>query len=129
MIRYLKKYPLSLLITAIILYLSFFTPPKTDMEEIPYIDKLVHICMYGGLCLFIWIEYLCSHQAMNLRRIIIGGIILPIALSGVIEWFQGYCTENRSGDWADLIANMIGVFLAALVGHYILRPYLWKRKG
>mgnify|MGYP006914993244 CR=1 FL=1 len=46
--HYIWNYPLSLLTVIIICYLSFFTPPKTDMEEIPYIDKIVHICMYGG---------------------------------------------------------------------------------
>ena len=44
MLYYFRKYPVSLIIVAIIFYLSFFTPPKTDMEEIPYIDKVVHIC-------------------------------------------------------------------------------------
>ena len=47
MLHYLKKYPLSLVITAIILYLSFFKPPQTEINEIPYIDKVVHTCMYG----------------------------------------------------------------------------------
>lgn len=40
--HYIWNYPLSLLAVIIICYLSFFTPPKTDMEEIPYIDKIVH---------------------------------------------------------------------------------------
>lgn len=128
MLHYLKKYPLSLVITAIILYLSFFKPPQTDMNEIPYIDKVVHICMYGGLCLFIWIEYLRSHKVLNRTRMIIGGIVLPIVLSGFIEYIQGQCTETRSGDWDDLGANILGVLLAALVGHYILRP-LFKAKA
>lgn len=43
MLYYFRKYPVSLIIVAIIFYLSFFTPPKTDVEEIPYIDKVVHI--------------------------------------------------------------------------------------
>ena len=124
MLHYLKKYPLSLIITAIILYLSFFKPPQTDINEIPYIDKVVHTCMYGGLCLFIWIEYLRSHKTLNRTRMIIGGIVLPIVLSGFIEYIQSQCTETRSGDWADLAANIVGVLLAALVGHYIIRPYL-----
>ena len=124
MLHYLKKYPLSLIITAIILYLSFFKPPQTEINEIPYIDKVVHTCMYGGLCLFIWIEYLRSHKTLNRTRMIIGGIVLPIVLSGFIEYIQSQCTETRSGDWADLAANIVGVLLAALVGHYIIRPYL-----
>jgi hypothetical protein len=58
---------------------------------------------------------------------LVGGIILPIALSGIIELLQSYCTEHRGGDWLDFAANSLGVLLAALVGHYILRPLFWKR--
>ena len=36
MLYYFRKYPVSLIIVAIIFYLSFFTPPKTDMEAVSY---------------------------------------------------------------------------------------------
>ena len=128
MIQYLKKYPLTWLTIAIILYLSFFKPPQTDMKEIPGIDKLAHICMYSGLCFILWIEYLRTHSAIHWKRIIIGGILLPIAFSGGIELAQSYLTEHRGGDWLDLTANTTGVLLAALVGYYILRPIIWKKR-
>ena len=128
MIQYLKKYPLTWLTIATILYLSFFKPPQTDMEEIPGIDKLVHICMYGGLCFLLWIEYLRTHSVIHWKRIIIGGILLPVAFSGSIELAQSYLTEHRGGDWLDLAANTTGVVLAALVGYYILRPIIWKKR-
>ena len=47
MLYYFRRYPLSLVIMAVIFYLSFFTPPKSNLEEIPNIDKLVHVCMEG----------------------------------------------------------------------------------
>ena len=128
MLYYLKKYPLTWLVIVTILYLSFFKPPQTNMEEIPGIDKLVHICMYGGLCLLIWIEYLRAHRTIHCWKIAIGGIVIPILFSGSIEIMQSYCTEHRGGDWLDLVANTIGVILAALVGNYILRPIIWKSK-
>ena len=128
MIQYLKKYPLTWLTIATILYLSFFKPPQTDMEEIPGIDKIVHICMYGGLCFVLWIEYLRTHSVIHWKRIIIGGILLPIACSGSIELAQSYLTEHRGGDWLDLAANTTGVVLAALIGYYILRPIIWKKR-
>ena len=128
MIQYLKKYPLTWLTIATILYLSFFKPPQTDMEEIPGIDKIVHICMYGGLCFLLWIEYLRTHSVIHWKRIIIGAILLPVAFSGSIELAQSYLTEHRGGDWLDLAANTTGVLLAALIGYYILRPIIWKKK-
>ena len=128
MLHYLKKYPLTWLVIAAILYLSFFKPPQTDMNEIPGIDKLVHICMYGGLCFLIWVEFLRSHRTIQRRKMVIGVILLPILFSGTIELMQSYCTEHRGGDWLDLAANTTGVLLAALVGNYILRPIIWKNK-
>lgn len=123
MLVYIKKYPLSLLIVAIILYLSFFTPPKTDLDEIPNIDKLIHIGMYLGLAGMLWLEYLKSHkQTFNLKHVLIGALLCPILLSGCIEVGQEYLTENRSGDWMDLAANTIGAVLAAIIGYYVLRP-------
>ena len=36
---YLKNYPLSVIIILIICYLSFFTPPKTELDEVANKDK------------------------------------------------------------------------------------------
>ena len=127
MLYYLKKYPLTLIVVATILYLSFFTPPKTEVDNIPGIDKLVHTCMYGGLCLILWIEYLRNHRSIHRMRMFIGGIILPVSLSGIIELLQAYCTTNRGGEWLDFGANTLGVVLAAFVGYHILRPIIWKK--
>ena len=128
MLYYLKKYPLSWTVIAAIFYLSFFKPPQTDMGEIPGIDKLAHICMYGGLGLLQWIEYLRIHSTIDWKKITIGAILLPIALSECIELIQAYGTEHRGGDWLDLAANTTGVLLATLVGYYILRPIFWKKR-
>ena len=128
MLSHLKKYPLSLCIIAVIFYLSFFTPPKTNMEEIPGIDKLAHTCMYGGLCLVIWFEYLRSHQSIHFPKEWLWGIIAPILMSGGIELMQAYCTENRGGEWLDFAANSLGAVLAALIGYNLLRPLMWKKK-
>ena len=112
MLSHLKKYPLSLCIIAAIFYLSFFTPPQTNLGEIPGFDKLVHTCMYGGFCLIIWFEYLRSHRSFNPTKVCIWGIIAPIIMSGIIELMQAHCTENRSGEW---------------LGFNVLRPWMWKK--
>ena len=58
MITYLKRYPLSILVIAAIVYLSFFKPPQTSISEIKNIDKIVHICMYCGLTVILWTEHI-----------------------------------------------------------------------
>lgn len=126
MIQYIKRYPISLFIVAIISYLSFFTPPKTDLNEIPYIDKLVHICMYGGLSTVLWIEYLLHHERLNKRHLLFGAILCPVVMSGCVEILQATCTDTRSGDWIDFAANCTGVAIASILGYYLWRPLIWK---
>ncbi len=128
MVRYLKHYFFSLLVVMIICYLSFFTPPKTELDDVPNIDKLVHTVMYGGLCCVIWLEYLLSHKTLCRKRLVIGNLILPIFMSGVIELLQAYCTTGRSGDWWDFAANSLGVLLAWYVGYWWLPRLIWRHR-
>ena len=62
MLSYIKKYPISLFIILTVIYLSFFKPPKTDLNEIPNLDKLVHVCMYFGMSGMLWLEFLRAHR-------------------------------------------------------------------
>ena len=122
LIRFVRKYPLSLILFAVIWYLSFFTPPKTQLAEVPLIDKWVHIAMYGGTCTVLWIEYLRAHPALHRARLALLAWLAPVLMSGIIELLQEYCTGGRrSGDWLDLLANSIGITLAALLGLAIHR--------
>lgn len=128
MFSYLKKYPFSIIVVATVIYLSLFKPPKTPLNEIQNLDKLIHLCMYMGLSGIIWIEYLRNHsKSFNLKRILVGGALLPILFSGLIEIIQENCTTNRSGEWLDFAANSTGVLLAGLIGYYILRPKFQKK--
>ena len=84
--------------------------------------------MYAGLSGMIWFEYLLSHKrTFRLNHILIGGLLLPVLLSGCIELLQEYCTTYRGGDWMDFAANTLGASLASLVGYYILRPKLIRK--
>ena len=126
MISILKTYPLTLLTVAAICYLSFFTPPQTELNNISNIDKLVHTCMYGGLSIIIWWEYLRKHDTICWKRFIPISVVFPIMMSGIIELLQAYCTTNRSGEWLDFAANSLGVVLAFIAGNFVLRRIMKK---
>ena len=122
MIRYIKQYPVSLCIILMVIYLSFFKPPQTEMDSIPGMDKVVHVCMYLGLSGMLWLEFIRSHRKAHapLWHAWIGALLCPILFSGAIELLQEYCTTYRGGDWLDFAANTTGVLLASLVGRYVL---------
>lgn len=115
-----RKYPITVILTIVIWYLSFFTPPQTRLEGIAFIDKWVHTTMYGGTFTVLWIEYLRKHKALDTKKLILLAWLAPILMSGLIEILQAYCTGGRrSGDWLDLAANAVGVTLAAGIGKII----------
>ena len=117
-----KKYPFSCVLIAAIWYLSLlFEAPETPLNNVLLIDKWVHIVMYGGTFTVLWIEYIRQHQKPDYWKLLFWAFIAPIVMSGIIELLQEYCTEKRSGDWLDLLANAIGVALAVVIGLVLLR--------
>lgn len=118
---YLKRYPLSHLVTAVIIILSLAPIPDVpQLASINLFDKWTHFVMYAGLCLVIWWEYLRQHRTTDWRRVSIGAILLPIILGGLMELGQTYLTTCRSGEWLDFIADSVGVLLALMIANPIL---------
>ncbi len=130
MLYYLKKYPISLTVIAIVIYLSFFKPPTMEITKIPNMDKLVHLCMYGGVSGMLWIEFLRNHRKYDevMWHAWIGAVLCPILMGGAIELLQEYCTTYRGGDWLDFLANSTGVVLATLFAYFVLRPWMLRNK-
>ncbi|MBO4984368.1 MAG: hypothetical protein J6C87_01840 [Bacteroides sp.] len=128
MLYYIKKYPLSLLVILAVIYLSFFKPPSLNSEllKIPHLDKLVHLCMYGGLSGMLWLEFLRAHRKDDtpLWHAWIGATLCPLFFSGVVELLQEYCTIHRGGDWLDFLANATGVLCATLIAYFGLRRWI-----
>ena len=122
LLQTIKKYPVSSVLFAIIWYLSFFTPPQTELNDVAFIDKWVHIIMYGGTCMVLWAEYTRKHLTADYGKLFFWAWLAPILMSGIIELLQEYCTNGRrTGDWLDMAANAAGVTLAAVIGLLFLR--------
>ena len=127
--RIIKKYPLSSVCIALIWILSlvpFF--PETPLDHVEFIDKWVHILMYGGTFTVLWIEYHFKHLSPDYEKLFFWTWLMPIVMSGVIELLQEYCTfGHRNGDWIDLAANATGVTLAAIIGLLLYRTVWYHR--
>lgn len=130
MLYYLKRYPISLFIIVVVIYLSFFRPPSVEIGKIPGIDKLAHVCMYGGLSGMLWFEFLRNHRKYDevMWHAWVGAVLCPVMMSGLIELLQEYCTSYRGGDWFDFVANSVGVTLATLFAYFVMRPWMMKKK-
>ncbi len=127
---YLKKYPISLTLIAVVLYLSFFRPPTLEAPLFEGIDKVVHFCMYAGISGVLWFEFMRNHirQEAIMWHAWIGAVICPIGMSGLIELLQEYCTSYRGGDWFDFLANTAGVIFSTVLVRRLFQSFIWKVK-
>lgn len=112
-----KHYPFSWCCIVCIWVLCLIPIPETPLSDIRFIDKWTHFVFYGGLCLVIWLEYGHRHSVIDKTTTLIGAIVLPVVMGGLIEIVQATCTGgNRSGDVTDWLADAVGVALGQLIG-------------
>ena len=125
MLDFLKRYPVSLRVISAVVYLSFFRPPSTELDGIPNIDKVVHVCMYFGMSGMLWFEFLRAHRRDHtpLWHAWVGAFLCPVLFSGVVELLQAYCTTYRGGDWLDFAANATGAVLASAVALVVRKKF------
>lgn len=104
----MKKYPLSLLVLLVVIYLSFCTPPSTKLDNVIGFDKVAHFGMYAA---FMGVLYWENQKALPRNSVFVLMFSL-ILFSGLVELLQEYCTSGRrSGDVFDFIANTLGILV------------------
>ena len=115
--KYIKGQPLSITIALAIWVLCMIPIPETPLGNISMIDKWTHLLMYGTIVSVIMIEYGRRTETVNWVHLLIGGLALPILMSGAIELAQAYLTNGvRSGDWSDFAANTAGALIGSIIG-------------
>jgi VanZ family protein len=127
---FIKKYPFSITLVLTVLYLSFAKPPQVEIMYFPYMDKVVHFCMYAGISGVLWLEFFLNYrkcEILPVRHALIGAVLCPIIFGGLIEIGQHYLTSYRGGEWLDLLANTTGVIAGSLVSWIFVRK-LFRRK-
>ena len=117
-LNFAKRYPLTSLLVVVIWVLCLIpTVPETPLSSFSLIDKWTHLVMYGTLVVVILWEYTRQHPTLKPRRLFQWAFLAPVAMGGLVELAQAYCTGGRrSGEWFDFVANSVGVVLGTLIG-------------
>ncbi|MCY1636244.1 VanZ family protein [Marinifilum sp. D737] len=114
------------IIWAIIIFILCSIPgndlPKTSAIHIPHFDKLVHFGMFFIMGIFLMAE-LSFQTKLKKSQILLITIILVAVYGGTIEYLQQNYFTNRSGDYIDLAADILGGIMAIL-----LYPWIKKQK-
>jgi VanZ family protein len=87
--------------------------PDPEKLNVPDLDKLVHIILFGGF-VSLWSYYYYRRiKSPNTLKIIFFWVYVFAAFNGVlIEFLQKYFIPGRSFDTVDIIADMTGASLA-----------------
>ena len=118
----LRKFPMAIAMTIFILVVSLIPIPETPLSGITLIDKWTHIGLYTVLGMIVAHEYFHNHKPVTPKRYVSWCMVTTIALGGGIELLQAYCTNgNRSGEWLDFIADIIGCTIALAIGTLLVR--------
>lgn len=104
-----------------------FNPPHTQLDGVRNIDKIAHLCMYGGLEFVIWIEYMRKQKSKPKNPDIILMLVIPILLGVGLELAQSSFTNYRSCEWADIFADTAGAACGAVTG-WLFKKYISGKK-
>lgn len=119
----------------VILYLTLAQKPlpDNDLGEIPGLDKLVHAIMFGGLALCIIVDTwrrraLNKHDFATLpsKKLLVWSAIIASLFGAAIEITQQAMGNGRSADIFDLIADIAGACIAALIARWFVKRFLNK---
>lgn len=121
MLKYLIQYKFSILLAAIIVLLSLIpssSMPESRLFAIGFLDKIVHMGMYGSLGLLALFERRCKQQCFFKEFLF---LLSLFALSLLMEILQATVVATRSAEWLDLVANALGLVGAWLAYSFFRR--------
>lgn len=106
----LKKYWKSILMTLLILVLSFAKLPTSNTlpKEIPW-DKIAHFLMYLSLTSILMYDSYKDNKLTRKRSYLIC-IAYPLILGVVTEFCQSLFFFPRVAEWYDWLSNVAGFF-------------------
>lgn len=122
----LKYWP-TVLCVAVILYATLTADPTAGAELplVPYLDKIIHAVMFGGLAGAAAFDWQRAHRAEPIGRRRMALICCLCLLGGgADELAQGLLTEARTAEWADLAADALGIAVAFFAAPPAVRAVL-----
>ncbi|MDE6403133.1 MAG: VanZ family protein [Muribaculaceae bacterium] len=133
MYKFLTRLPawtFTILITAIICYLTLVPRPLPDMDMpmIPGLDKVVHAIMFGALAGAICLDVARKRGIGRLTVILLAVAFVAAALAGgAIELLQSAMNQGRSCEIMDFVADSVGSLIAVMVARPVCGMLLRNR--
>lgn len=109
------------LLTIILLCLPGSAFPSKGLFnlDIPHLDKIIHVILFGGIILF-WCLYLLQKKEWSTgwRQIVVVVALLTIGLGVCLEYIQFNFIPNRSFDKGDILANSLSTIVFGIFFYF-----------
>lgn len=113
----------TMIVLLVIVYATWTPHPvdPDDIPKIPYVDKLIHAIMMGGLCSALMFDFYRHRHGQLTLRTIIAFAASVMAFSVLDEWLQGVLPIGRPSDVWDLVADCIGCLVAVFAAPPVIK--------
>lgn len=98
----------------LILWLSLDPSPPVPENDLLSWDKLQHVAAYALLTVFAGLALSLGGTVHPRRRWVLAALA-ALAYGALLELLQGWCTQNRSAEFGDLLADAVGAFFVVAV--------------
>jgi VanZ family protein len=120
------KYLLPALIWTVIIMVLISIPgstfPRTSLFHIPHFDKLVHAGIFAVFTLLVNYGMYMQDDSFFKRNHYTISLSAGVIFGVLTEWFQLHYVPGRSGEWPDLLADLLGA-VAGMGLFYYSRKY------
>ena len=88
-------------------------------------DKVLHGLMYALWAVTVMVGAWCNgHRRWSAYAAV---TMFVTAYGALMEWLQYACTVSRSGEWLDIVADLVGALVG--VGVTALCSLIWQRRN
>lgn len=102
----------SILWSAGMIFLLLIPGDKLPAEQLPVkgFDKVIHFCLFFGHY-YIWVIGLIKQRFFKVikEKTVKISLFYSVFLAFLIELIQYQFIPQRSGDWLDIVANLLGI--------------------
>jgi len=90
--------------------------PSNNIPDTQFSDKLIHVIFYA---IFAFLLFLAVDQQNKKTNTLVSRwkavLLIGVSAGAVVELIQMSFTESRSGEWLDVIANILGMLIALII--------------
>ncbi len=103
---------LAIVWTGLIVFVCLIKSSDVPSINIVGIDKVVHFVMHLSFTSLWGMAFFKSNFFDSVTKVLVFSFLLSFVFGLLIEFAQGFLTTTRSADVSDILANVLGAFLA-----------------